>query len=58
MTLQEKITLVKKMIKLVGKECGKDKCKGYHPACSNCESQLLVGHLWNYLDTLEWEKAN
>jgi hypothetical protein len=56
MKLKEKIELTKKMIKLVEKDYGKDKCKGYYPGCGNCEGQLLVGYLWNYLALLEWEE--
>jgi hypothetical protein len=54
-SLLKKIDLTKQMISIIGKGFGRDKCKGYAPGCPNCEGQLLVGHLYNFLSLLEWE---
>jgi hypothetical protein len=51
----EEIEVTKKMIKFVEKGFGKDKCKGYAPNCPNCQGQILLGHLYDYLDLLEYE---
>ena len=53
-----KIKAVKTLIKLIEKDLGVDKCKGYNPDCANCKGQLLLGYLEWYLDLLEWEKEN
>ena len=55
LSLKAKLELTKKMIKMIEKDYTKDKCKGYHPGCPNCEGQLLLGYLDNYQHLLEWE---
>lgn len=52
----EEIELTKRMIKLMEKGFGRDKCKGYHPDCANCQGQILIGHLYALLDLLDYEK--
>ena len=54
MKVKEKIKAVKKVIKLIEKDAGTCKCKGYYPDCANCKTQLLLGYLEWYLDLLEW----
>ena len=53
--LKEEIKLVKKLLKTLEKGYGRDKCKGYHPGCPNCDWQLARGWLWGHLDLLESE---
>ena len=54
--LNKEIKAIKTVIKYVEKGFGKDKCKGYAPACGNCQGQLLLGYLEDYLYYLEISK--
>ena len=54
--LQKQIKLAKELLKDIEDGYGKDKCKGYAPGCPNCQGQLLVGYLVDYLELLEWER--
>ena len=53
---QLKIKLVKALIKIIKKDYIMDKCKGYAVGCPNCQGQILLGMLYEYLDILEWEQ--
>ena len=53
---KKEISLIKELLKIIEKDYTKDKCKGYAPGCPNCQGQLLVGYLVDYLDILEWER--
>lgn len=53
--LKKQRILIKNLLKFTGEEYSKDKCKGYAPGCPNCQHQLLVGMLEDYLDFIEWE---
>jgi hypothetical protein len=54
--LEKQIKLVKQVIKMVEKGFGRDKCKSYAVGCPNCQGQILLGYLDNYLDLLEYIK--
>lgn len=53
--LKKDIKLTKDLIKRIEKGFGRDKCKSYAPGCPNCDGQILLGHLDNFLGLLEWE---
>lgn len=55
--LLKEIELTRQLIKLVGKDYGRDKCPGYHPDCANCKGQIFLGHLGAHLDFLKWQKG-
>jgi len=48
--LKKERVLIKSLIRLIEKNWTKDKCKGYAPGCPNCQGQLLLGSLDDYLD--------
>ena len=54
---KNKIKLTKEMINLVKEECGTKMCKDYNPNCTNCQGQVLLGHLYDFLDSFEYENT-
>ena len=56
--ISKKMKAVKTVIKMAEKGVGRDKCKSYAVGCSNCQGQILLGCLDNFLNLLIWEKQS
>ena len=51
--MKYKIKIIKAAIKIIEKDCGK-MCKEYTPYCPNCQSNILLGHLNDFLETITY----
>lgn len=52
---KKELKAFKDVIKIIEKGYGTKVCSSYSPGCSNCEAQILLGHLYWEVSMIELE---